>query len=73
MADDDFPLFLNGMVLVVEYPRQGIGEDGEAFLKRNAVLGEVGSGLFRVPLEFQVHPERCKLSPLSAFVYTGVR
>jgi hypothetical protein len=57
MADDNLPLFFDRMILVVKYPRHGIGEDRERFFEGHAVLGKVGCWLFPVPCEFQIHSE----------------
>jgi len=52
MTHDDLPRLGFGMIRVPMNARNWIHENGERFLERDAVLGEVGDILRGIPLEY---------------------
>jgi len=51
MTDNDLPVFLGRMCLIIEYPSQRIVKDGSCLFEANPVLAEVVSRFLGIPLE----------------------
>jgi hypothetical protein len=50
MSDYDFPLFVDGVILVIKNPCKDIPEYRERFFERHTMPGQVGCCLSRVIL-----------------------
>jgi len=51
MTDNDLPVFLGRMCLIIEYPSQRIVKDGSCLFEANPVLAEVVSRFLGIPLK----------------------